>query len=48
MALLHSICTDYGTALIMATHDYNIIQRFPARIIRTEGGVVLDNASVLG
>jgi cell division transport system ATP-binding protein len=48
MALLHSICTDYGSALIMATHDYNIIQRFPARIIRTEGGVVLDNASVLG
>jgi cell division transport system ATP-binding protein len=48
MALLHSICTDYGSALIMATHDYNIIQRFPARIIRTEGSVVLDNASVLG
>jgi cell division transport system ATP-binding protein len=47
MALLHSICADYGTGLIMATHDYNIIQRFPARIIRTEGGVVLDNASVL-
>jgi cell division transport system ATP-binding protein len=47
MQLLHSICADYGTALIMATHDYNIIQRFPARIIRTEGGAVLNNASVL-
>jgi cell division transport system ATP-binding protein len=47
MALLHSICIDYGTALIMATHDYNIIQRFPARIIRTEGGIVVNNASIL-
>ncbi len=46
MQLLHSICADYGTSIIMATHDYNIIQKFPARIIRTEGGVIIDNASV--
>jgi cell division transport system ATP-binding protein len=46
MKLLHSICADYGTALIMATHDYTIIQKFPARIIRTEGGKVVLNAQV--
>jgi cell division transport system ATP-binding protein len=47
MSLLHNICADYGTAIVMATHDYNIIQRFPARIIRTEGGRVLDKVNVL-
>jgi cell division transport system ATP-binding protein len=46
MALLHSICQDYNTAIIMATHDYNIIQRFPARILRTENGQLLDKSSV--
>lgn len=46
MNLLHSICQDYNTAIIMATHDYNIIQRFPARILRTENGRVLDKSSV--
>jgi cell division transport system ATP-binding protein len=47
MQLLHSICKDYGTAIVMATHDYSIINKFPARIIRTEAGMVVDNASVL-
>jgi cell division transport system ATP-binding protein len=46
MLLLHSICADYGTAIIMATHDYSIIQKFRSRIIRTEHGKVFDNASV--
>lgn len=47
MQLLHSICTDYGTAIIMATHDYSIIQKFRSRILRTEHGRVIDNASVV-
>jgi ABC-type polysaccharide/polyol phosphate transport system ATPase subunit len=34
------------TAIIMATHDYSIIQKFRSRIIRTEHGKVFDNASV--
>lgn len=46
MNLLFSICRDYGTAIIMATHDYPVISRFPARTIKTERGKVLDNASV--
>jgi cell division transport system ATP-binding protein len=40
MYLLHSITADYGTAIIMATHDYNIIQKFPARILRTDASQV--------
>ena len=47
MSLLHSICADYGTAILMATHDYSILQKFRSRIIRTEHGRVYDNASVV-
>lgn len=47
MQLLHSICSDYGTAIIMATHDYSILQKFRSRILRTEHGRVTDNASVV-
>jgi cell division transport system ATP-binding protein len=46
MQLLASICRDYGTAIIMATHDYLVIRKFPARTIKTERGKVLDNASI--
>lgn len=47
MNLLASICRDYGTAIVMATHDYRVIQKFPSRTIKTERGKVIDNASVL-
>ncbi|TDX01655.1 cell division transport system ATP-binding protein [Dinghuibacter silviterrae] len=46
MQLLFYIARDYGTAVIMATHDYRVIQKFPARTVKTERGKVLDNASV--
>jgi cell division transport system ATP-binding protein len=29
-----------GTAILMATHDYNLLRNHPARIIKCEGGVV--------
>lgn len=32
-----------GTAVLMATHDYNMIQKFPARILKCEGGQMLDS-----
>lgn len=38
MQLLFNICRDYQTAFIMATHDYTIIQKYPARVIRIEHG----------
>ncbi len=47
MQLLQSICKDYDTAILMATHDYSILQKFRSRIIRTEHGRVTDNASVV-
>ncbi|MEO6721466.1 MAG: ATP-binding cassette domain-containing protein [Ferruginibacter sp.] len=47
MQLLFHICKDYGTAIIMATHDYMVITKFPARTIKTERGKVYDNASIV-
>lgn len=40
MQLLFNICKDYHTAFIMATHDYSIIQKYPARVVRIEQGAV--------
>ena len=38
MQLLFNICRDYQTAFIMATHDYTIIQKYPAKVMRVEQG----------
>jgi cell division transport system ATP-binding protein len=46
MQLLFNICRDYSTTIVMATHDYIVINKFPARTIKTEGGKVWDNASI--
>jgi cell division transport system ATP-binding protein len=46
MKLLFHICKDYNTTVIMATHDYIVVQKYPARLIRTESGKVLDNATI--
>lgn len=40
MQLLLNICKDYQTAIIMATHDYTIIQKYPARVVRIEQGAI--------
>jgi cell division transport system ATP-binding protein len=46
MALLINISKDYNTAVVMASHDYIVVQKFPARMIRTERGKISDNASI--
>jgi cell division transport system ATP-binding protein len=46
MQLLFHISRDYGTAIVMATHDYIVINKFPARMVRTEKGRITDNASI--
>ena len=46
MQLLFHICRDFGTTIVMATHDYVVINKFPARTIKTENGKVWDNATV--
>ncbi len=46
MQLLFRISKEYGSAIVMATHDYRVISKFPARTIRTETGRVIDNAGI--
>lgn len=46
MQLLFQISKDFNTAVIMATHDYIVISRYPARMLKTERGQVYDSASV--
>ena len=46
MQLLIQIAKDYGTTVLMATHDFIVINRYPSRMLKTEGGKVIDSASV--
>ena len=41
MKLLFEI-SSAGKAILMATHDYHIINKFPSRTMKTEGGTVLE------
>jgi cell division transport system ATP-binding protein len=46
MQLLFQISRDFNTAVVMATHDYIVINKFPARMLKTEKGRVDDNATI--
>jgi cell division transport system ATP-binding protein len=35
-----------GTAVLMATHSYGLIKRFPARVLKCEDGKVVDSTKV--
>lgn len=48
MNLLLKIAATNNAAIIMATHDYSVVKKYPARLIKTEGGKVLDHASING
>lgn len=39
--LLHDICRE-GTAVIMSTHNYNIVRSFPARVVKCENATLSD------
>lgn len=39
--LLHTIA-ESGTAVIMSTHNYAVVQKYPGRIIRCEDGLLKD------
>jgi cell division transport system ATP-binding protein len=45
MQLLFHIAKDYGTAVIMATHDFIVINRYPGRMLKTERSRVIDSAN---
>jgi cell division transport system ATP-binding protein len=47
MQLLIQIAKDYGTTVLMATHDFIVINRYPSRMLKTEGGKVMDSAAVM-
>ncbi|MBK8700319.1 MAG: ATP-binding cassette domain-containing protein [Saprospiraceae bacterium] len=38
--LLNRVCKENKSAMILATHDYRIIEKFPARIYRCENGAI--------
>lgn len=42
MQILFQIAREDGTAVIMATHDYMVVNKFPARTLTTEGGRLVE------
>ncbi len=43
MQLMYEISTT-GRAVLMATHDYSLFSKFPARILKCEGGKLTEEA----
>ena len=42
MNILYDISQNSGRTVVMATHNYNLIKKFPARTVRCEDGMVKD------
>lgn len=42
MRLLMHINKNHNTAILMATHNYQLIERYPFRLIKVSGGKVID------
>jgi len=47
LILLKKLAEDQNTAVLFATHDYRILENFPARIIRCQNGRILDEENFL-
>lgn len=47
MQLLIQISKDYGTSILMATHDFIVINRYPSRMLKTENGRVIDSKTAV-
>jgi cell division transport system ATP-binding protein len=45
--LLRNLALQQQTAVLFATHDYRILQHFPARIIRCANGIVADEENMV-
>lgn len=48
LTLLRTLAKQHNTAVICATHDYRILQNFPARIVRVINGKLVDDEAPLG
>ncbi|MDI9357950.1 MAG: ATP-binding cassette domain-containing protein [Phycisphaerales bacterium] len=46
MQLLFQVANDFGTSVIMATHDFFVINSHPSRIIKIEDGTMIDKKLV--
>ncbi|MBK8557209.1 MAG: ATP-binding cassette domain-containing protein [Lewinellaceae bacterium] len=46
LTLLRSLAKQHNSAVLCATHDYRIIQNFPARIVRIVNGKLVDEEGV--
>ena len=40
--LLNRLAKEFGTSIIIATHDYRLIQKFPARVFKCESNKVVE------
>lgn len=47
MQLLIQISKDYGTSVLMATHDFIVINRYPSRMLKTENNKVIDSKTTV-
>ncbi|NCI47047.1 cell division ATP-binding protein FtsE [Sediminibacterium soli] len=47
MQLLIHIARDYGTTVLMATHDFIVINRYPSRMLKTENNRLVDSAEIV-
>ena len=43
LTLMRNLAKLHNTAVLCATHDYRILQNFPARILRVMGGKLIDD-----
>lgn len=44
MQILFQIAKEDGTAIVMATHDFMVVNKFPSRTLSTEGGKLVVKA----
>jgi cell division transport system ATP-binding protein len=42
MHLLIAVAKEEGSAVLMATHDMNMVNKFPGRVVRVEDGVLVE------
>jgi len=47
LLLLRKLANEHDTAVLFGTHDYRILEHFPARIIRCHDGRVIDEEEVV-
>jgi cell division transport system ATP-binding protein len=43
LALMRNLARQHHSAVLCATHDYRILQNFPARILRIINGKLIDD-----